>query len=248
MIFYILLGLCIGSFINVVIFRSKQKKSIVSPRSYCLKCNNTLKFYHLIPILSYVFLKGKCGFCKGKISLIYPFNELICGCLFAFAFYLFENIFEILIFACILAIFLMLSWMDYFLKAVSELWLWILFALAFLFDFLQNGLKLENIQDSFLFKACFGAGVVFLLKSMINFVKNFKKRDEILESLGEGDVIIIAIIFGIFGYEGAFFILFTASLLCLFGFIKIAKKDYQMPMIPFLFVAILVQLCSESLK
>lgn len=147
-----------------------------------------------------------------------------------------------------LAIFLMLSWMDYFLKAVSELWLWILFALAFLFDFLQNGLKLENIQDSFLFKACFGAGVVFLLKSMINFVKNFKKRDEILESLGEGDVIIIAIIFGIFGYEGAFFILFIASLLCLFGFIKIAKKDYQMPMIPFLFVAILVQLCSESLK
>ncbi|EGC6739631.1 prepilin peptidase [Campylobacter lari] len=105
MIFYILLGLCIGSFINVVIFRSKQKKSIISPRSYCLKCNNTLKFYHLIPILSYVFLKGKCGFCKGKISLIYPFNELICGCLFAFAFYLFENIFEILIFACILAIF-----------------------------------------------------------------------------------------------------------------------------------------------
>ncbi|EFN2797275.1 prepilin peptidase, partial [Campylobacter lari] len=69
MIFYILLGLCIGSFINVVIFRSKQKKSIISPRSYCLKCNNTLKFYHLIPILSYVFLKGKCGFCKGKISL-----------------------------------------------------------------------------------------------------------------------------------------------------------------------------------
>ncbi|MBF7047310.1 prepilin peptidase, partial [Campylobacter volucris] len=54
------------------------------------------------------------------------------------------------------------------------------------------------------------------------------------------DVIIIALIFGIFGYEKAFWILFIASVLSLILFVKIAKKDYQMPMIPFLFIAILV--------
>ncbi|MCR8697294.1 hypothetical protein CAMP5118_00360 [Campylobacter sp. LMG 7929] len=82
---------------------------------------------------------------------------------------------------------------------------------------------------------------------MINFIKNFKKRDEILESLGEGDVIIIALIFGIFGYEKGFLILFIASFLSLLLFIKIAKKDYQMPMIPFLFCGILINLSVESI-
>lgn len=245
--FFLLLGLCVGSFVNVLILRTINKESIISPRSKCLKCFKTLKFYHLFPLLSFVFLKGKCAFCKERISLIYPFNEFICACLFVFTFYLIEDFFQILIFACMLAIFLALSWMDYYLKAVSELWLWILFILAFCFDFLQNGLNLEDFQDSFLFRVCFGAGLIFILKSVINFIKNFKKRDEILESLGEGDVIIIALIFGIFGYEKGFLILFIASFLSLLIFIKIAKKDYQMPMIPFLFCGILINLSVESI-
>ncbi|AJC94255.1 prepilin peptidase [Campylobacter volucris] len=240
MIFFILLGLCIGSFINVVIFRSITKQSIIKPRSHCNKCGKTLKIYHLIPILSFVFLKGKCAFCKERISFVYPFNELCCAILFAFCFYFFDFL-QALLFALILSVFLMLSWMDYYLKAVSEIWLWILFVFAFLFDFYSyKDISVLNLEEHFLFKICFGAGFFFLLKSFINFIKNFKKRDEILESLGEGDVIIIALIFGIFGYEKAFWILFIASVLSLILFVKIAKKDYQMPMIPFLFIAILV--------
>ncbi|WP_139452939.1 prepilin peptidase [Campylobacter armoricus] len=247
MIFFIILGLCIGSFVNVLILRTIYKQSIIKPRSRCPKCFKTLKICHIIPVISFVFLKGKCAFCKERISYIYPFNELFCACLFVYSFYLFDNILLILLFACILALFLALSWMDYYLKAVSELWLWILFIVAFSFDFLQNGLNLENFQDSFLFRVCFGAGMIFLLKSIINFIKNFKKRYENLESLGDGDVIIIALIFGIFGYEKGFLILFIACFLSLLMFIKIAKKDYQMPMIPFLFCGILINLSVESI-
>ncbi|QOR00639.1 prepilin peptidase [Campylobacter sp. 2014D-0216] len=248
MIFFFLLGLCVGSFANVVILRSISKESIVSSRSKCPKCKHPLKFYHLIPIVSFVFLKGKCAFCERKISYMYPFNELICACLFMYAFYLFDDFLKSIIFACILAVFLVLSWMDYLIKAVSEIWLWLLFILAFYFDFLQNNdFDFMYFQEGFLFRVCFGAGLVFLLKSVINFVKNFKKRDEILESLGEGDVIIIALIFGIFGYEKGFLILFIACCLSLLAFIKVAKKDYQMPMIPFLFFGILINLSIESI-
>ncbi|MBX1886386.1 prepilin peptidase [Campylobacter peloridis] len=247
MIFFIILGLCVGSFVNVVILRTIKNQSIVKPRSQCFKCGKTLKFYHLIPLISFIFLKGKCAFCNEKISFIYPFNELFCAFLFVYSFLSFENIFVALIFACMLAIFLILSWMDYYLKAVSEIWLWLLFILAIVFDFINGNWKIIHFEETFLFKACFGAGMIFLLKSLINFFKNFKKRDENLESLGEGDVIIIALIFGIFGYEKGFFILFVACFLSFLLFLKIAKKDYQMPMIPFLLCGILVNLSIESM-
>ncbi|MCR6590859.1 peptidase, A24 family [Campylobacter insulaenigrae] len=249
MIFFILLGLSIGSFVNVVIFRKIYNQSIINPRSHCLKCNKTLKIFHLIPLISFILLKGKCSFCRERISVIYPLNEFFCACLFALSFLLYgDDIFKVLIFSLILSIFLILSWMDYYFKAVSEIWLWVLFALAFIFDFIssKNVINILNFEENFIFKACFGAGLMFLLKSFINFIKNFQKKDEILESLGEGDVIIIASIFGIFDYKVAFLILFIASLLSLILFIKIAKKDYQMPMIPFLFIAILLHFSIES--
>ncbi|WP_291953259.1 prepilin peptidase, partial [Campylobacter sp.] len=153
MIFFVLLGLAVGSFVNVVIFRTIHNKSIVTPRSHCLKCNKTLKIFHLIPLISFVFLKGKCFFCKEKISFIYPLNEFFCACLFILAFLLYgDDFFKVLIFSLILSIFLILSLMDYYLKAVSEIWLWILFILAFIFDFISNeNLNILNLEESFVF-------------------------------------------------------------------------------------------------
>lgn len=69
-------GLCLGSFFNVVILRSLSGESIVFPASKCPVCGNKLKPWHNIPVLSYIFLKGKCAFCKEKISLQYPIIEL----------------------------------------------------------------------------------------------------------------------------------------------------------------------------
>ena len=72
-----IIGVCLGSFYNVVILRSLSEESIVFPPSKCPKCNNRLKPWHNIPILSYIFLGGKCAFCKEKISVQYPLIELL---------------------------------------------------------------------------------------------------------------------------------------------------------------------------
>lgn len=75
-------GACIGSFANVVILRAFSGESIVLPPSKCPHCHNKLKWYHNIPILSYLFLRGKCGFCKEPISVQYPIIEATIGLLF----------------------------------------------------------------------------------------------------------------------------------------------------------------------
>ena len=81
-----ILGLCLGSFYNVVILRSLSDESIVFPPSKCPKCGERLKPWHNIPVLSYVFLGGKCAFCKEKISIQYPLIELLTMGLFALSY------------------------------------------------------------------------------------------------------------------------------------------------------------------
>ncbi len=80
--FIFITGLVIGSFLNVVILRTVSEESIVFPASKCPKCQTPLKWYHNIPVLSYLCLRGKCAFCKEHISLQYPIVELLTGCLF----------------------------------------------------------------------------------------------------------------------------------------------------------------------
>lgn len=78
-IMFFIFGLLIGSFLNVVILRLPKKKDLVYDRSECPKCNAKLKWFHNIPVLSFVILKGKCGFCKNRISWRYPLIELFTG-------------------------------------------------------------------------------------------------------------------------------------------------------------------------
>lgn len=84
-------GLVIGSFLNVVILRTLSNESIVFPGSKCPKCQNSLKWWHNIPVFSYIFLKGKCAFCNEKISIQYPIVELLTGLIFAGFGYLYLN-------------------------------------------------------------------------------------------------------------------------------------------------------------
>lgn len=71
----LLVGLCVGSFLNVVIYRLPLHMSLSKPASHCPKCDYKLKWYDNIPLLSYIFLKGKCRNCKTKISPRYPIIE-----------------------------------------------------------------------------------------------------------------------------------------------------------------------------
>lgn len=72
-----LFGLIIGSFLNVCIYRIPKGKSIVWPASFCPKCGHSIKFYDNIPVLSYLFLRGKCRACKAPISWQYPVVEMV---------------------------------------------------------------------------------------------------------------------------------------------------------------------------
>ena len=72
-------GSCWGSFLNVLIYRIPIEKSIISPRSACPSCTNPLRWYENIPLISYLFLKGKCAHCKTPIGVRYPLIELMCS-------------------------------------------------------------------------------------------------------------------------------------------------------------------------
>ncbi|MFA7601286.1 MAG: prepilin peptidase, partial [Patescibacteria group bacterium] len=84
--FMFLFGLIIGSFLNCLIWRLYKEETVLG-RSYCPKCGQELKWYDNIPVLSFIFLKGRCRFCNDKISWQYPLVEIITGLLFAFSYY-----------------------------------------------------------------------------------------------------------------------------------------------------------------
>lgn len=100
-------GLCIGSFLNVVILRTLSEESIVFPASKCPKCQTPLRWWHNIPVLSYILLRGKCAFCKEPISIQYPIIELITGIIYTILFMKFGVSFDTLfawIFAALLIV------------------------------------------------------------------------------------------------------------------------------------------------
>lgn len=82
-----ILGTIVGSFLNVVIFRIKAKQSFLKGRSYCPHCKKTLTARNLVPILSFIFQKGRCQYCKKEISLQYPLVEFATGFVFALVFW-----------------------------------------------------------------------------------------------------------------------------------------------------------------
>lgn len=72
-------GVIIGSFLNVLIYRLPLKENIATERSHCMKCGNKIKWYDLVPLVSYILLRGKCRHCKEKISVQYPLVEFANG-------------------------------------------------------------------------------------------------------------------------------------------------------------------------
>ena len=98
-IFIFIIGLAIGSFLNVCIYRiPRSDVSIYSPRrSFCPACNQSIKFYDNIPLLSYLILRGKCRHCKAKISVLYPVVELVTAVLFLVMYYNFEITLELML-------------------------------------------------------------------------------------------------------------------------------------------------------
>src|SRR5271154_6536055 len=84
-----LLGLIIGSFLNVCILRIPRAESIVLPASHCPACDTDIKPYDNIPVASWLLLRGRCRKCKARISALYPMVELLTGLLFLACYFAF---------------------------------------------------------------------------------------------------------------------------------------------------------------
>jgi leader peptidase (prepilin peptidase) / N-methyltransferase len=78
----VVFGALIGSFVNVVLWRVPRGESIVTPGSHCPSCNTPLKAYELLPVVSWVALRGRCRTCGVRVSARYPLIELGCAALF----------------------------------------------------------------------------------------------------------------------------------------------------------------------
>lgn len=107
------LGLAIGSFLNVCIYRLPQGLSIHSPRrSFCPECRTTIRFYDNLPLLSYLFLRGRCRRCSVEISKVYPLVELTTGILFLVALYRFGPTLALLHSCLFISLLIPIAWID----------------------------------------------------------------------------------------------------------------------------------------
>ena len=82
----LMLGICFGSFLNVCIFRIPKHENITTTRSHCMSCGNVIKWYDLVPVISFILLRGKCRNCGAKLSVQYPIIELLNGLLYVLIF------------------------------------------------------------------------------------------------------------------------------------------------------------------
>ena len=139
-IFIFIFGAVVGSFLNVVILRLNTGQSVVSGRSKCFTCAKKLKWYELLPIASFVFLRGKCSACQTKISWQYPITEIMTGSLFLlifnfqflifneFSFYFLLSTFYFLI---VFSLLIIIAVYDYRHQIIPNLFVWIFNILAF---------------------------------------------------------------------------------------------------------------------
>lgn len=108
-----ILGSIIGSFLNVCIYRIPKEESIAYPPSHCMNCENELKWYDLVPIVSYIFLKGRCRYCREKVSIRYPIIELTTGLLFLALYINYGLSFYLVKYAVFVCLIIVIGMIDY---------------------------------------------------------------------------------------------------------------------------------------
>jgi len=232
---YILLfisGATFGSFYNVVGLRLLKNESIIKPASHCPKCKKKLMWYELIPIFSYIFLKGKCKKCKNKISIIYPLIELLTALLFCSSFYVFGFTLDFLTAIIISSMLTIIYITDFKEFIILDEVIALGGILLFVVHIIQYG-----ISSAFI--SLFYGIVLFLIFYLIKIIgdKLFKR-----ESLGGGDIKLALIIGFVLGIELGLINIILASFLA-FPFailVAITKKSKEIPYGPFLITGLLV--------
>lgn len=222
-------GSCIGSFLNVLAVRLSNNESILWPRSHCHNCQHKLRWYELIPVISYVIQKGKSRCCKTHIPISYLIIEVVTGVLYCVAYHSFDFSYEFIVSLVFISslITIIVSDIEYMIIldeviAISCITIIILQLIFFGLDYTVNKIL---------------AGILaFLTMYVIKLLgdKLFKK-----ESMGGGDIKLMFLFGIVIGYPLAIcdiflatFIAFPVALIILFS-----RKDNLIPFGPFLSMA-----------
>ncbi len=193
-------GSCIGSFLNVCIYRLPQNLSIVSPRSFCPQCRTTVRGYDNIPILSFLLLRGKCRSCGAPISWRYPFIEGLTGGAALALFLKFGMTPEFFCYFAFTASLLVITFIDLDHRIIPDVISLPGIAIGLAVSFFLDSI---SVWDS-LIGLVAGGGSLFLVAFAY---EALTKR----EGMGGGDVKLLAMIGAWLGWKAVLFTLFFAS-------------------------------------
>ena len=217
-----IIGLVFGSFYNVVGYRLPNNMSIAFPASHCTNCNHKLKFYELIPVISYIFLRGKCMKCKERISIFYPFFELLTGVLFLLSYLSFGFNLKFIISITFISILIIVSISDikYYIIPDEVLIIGsVILIIEFIINTITNGLTLYEGIISHILNGLGAFAILYLFKCLGDLM--FKK-----ESLGGGDIKLLFLIGMVLGFDMSIVTIFIASFIALpLSIISLMRND-----------------------
>ena len=208
---FFIYGIVFGSFFNVVGLRVPKKQSIVSPPSHCTSCNRKLGVLDLIPVFSYLLLKGKCRGCGSKISPVYPFMEFVTGGLFALSFYMLGFSVELIVALLFVSLLVIITVSDIAYMIIPNK---VLLPFAVVLFGLRLVIPLEIWWDSIL-----GAVVGFLILYLIAVVSK--------GGMGGGDIKLFFVIGLVLGTTNTLVTLFLAALIGSIAGMIILKRSGQ---------------------
>ena len=236
-VIFFIFGTVMGSFFHVVATRLATGGSLPSPPSHCQYCNHKLKWYELIPIVSYVIQFGRCRNCKKEIPLSYLLIEVITGSLFSVCYHKFGFGFELvanLIFVSAL-ITVIISDIEYMIILDEAL----IVSSAIIIIVYLVGFGFTQVSAYHIYSAIGSFITMYIIKMVGDFM--FKK-----ESLGGGDIKLMFLFGLVLGYSTsvmtiflATFLAFPVALVMLF-----LNKEHMIPFGPFLSIAALILLVS----
>ncbi len=225
LIFIFLFGAIVGSFLNCVIYRLEIGKSFIGGRSFCPKCKKEIKARDLIPIVSFVLLRGKCRYCQSRISLQYPLVELLTAILFVIVFLSISNLSSLVFLLPIFALMILIFVYDLKHYLIPDNAILLVILLTLIWHIIV--MPIEQIIP-FVFSAI-GASLFF---AIIYFVSKG-------EWIGFGDVK-LALFMGLFlGFPNIFVALFLSFVIgsvvgVLAILLKKKKLKSELPFAPFL--------------
>lgn len=231
-----LYGLLIGSFLNVCIYRIPRKDSIAFPSSHCPSCNTNLKWYNLIPVLSYIAQRGQCGYCREKISLQYPIVELLNAVLYLLIYIKFGFTLEFFFYAIIFSILIIITFIDLKEMIIPDILVILILGITIIYKALSY--IIYNVSPQLL--DCIGG---FVLPALLFIIIILLSKG----GMGGGDVTLIASLGFILGIKKIFLTVFLSfivgAIISVFLLMmKIKGRKDPIPFGPFIILGFFITL------